>query len=287
MTSRPFSGKLWALLYFWASLLDFDHTDHLPSSFGFDISHTCYFSFYLRLPAHFSCPSLYILSPIPFDYFPAFISLFPPTFTCFSLLCTKCTSQSPSFLYLSFRLWVATPRYYKYLVLATQNGKGAQNGPSPQFSSFQFPLSLSSQFWSFGVLFWLSPKPLLSSTTLLSLFANLSELFQTCQNSSETHQQIFKEGILLCTTGSNPLSLCCLPLFLRKLPRSADKLVYPRVVSTKASHTSFTPKEMVPHSRTEDWPRYPAMFLVGCWALPLDAKYTFCNKLLVKKCKKV
>jgi len=211
MTSRPFLNELWALHYFWASLLDFDRTDHLPSSFGFDISHTCYFSFYLRFPACFSCPSLYILSPIPFYYFPAFISLFPPTFTCFSLLCAKCTSQSPSFLYLSFRLWVATPRYYKYLVLATQNGKGAQSGPSPQFLSPQFPLSLSSQFWSFGVLFSFRIL-LVFSESHSGCLLGLSHLqqpsypfSQTCQNSSKTHQQIF-EGVLLYTTGLNPLS---------------------------------------------------------------------------------
>ena len=68
-----------------------DRTDHLSSSFGLAISHACYSSFYLGFPVRFSCPSLYVSSPFPLYYFPASISLFPPTFTCFSLsLCQVC-----------------------------------------------------------------------------------------------------------------------------------------------------------------------------------------------------
>jgi len=178
-----------------------------------------------------------LLLPLSLYSFPYPLLLFPCFYFCsltlshvFPFLCAECTSQSPSFLYLSFRLWVATPRYHKYIVLATQNGKGTQSGPSPQFSSSQFPLSLSSQFWSFGVLFSFGILLVLSKSCsgcllgLSYLWRSSYPFLWTCWNSSKTCQQIFEEGVLLCTTGSNPLSLCCLPLPLCELPRSADKL---------------------------------------------------------------
>jgi len=75
----------------------FDHTNHLPSFFGFAISHTCYSSFYLGFPVRFSSPSLYVSSPFPLYYFPAFYSLSPFTFTCFSL--SLCRVHSPNHLF--------------------------------------------------------------------------------------------------------------------------------------------------------------------------------------------
>jgi len=150
-TSLICLGCLKGLVLCWSLFgnlhLALDCADHPPSSFGL-IFPT------LTIPSRSWCFRFTLLAPVPtfFPLSPFIVSLpcpcfyftvFLPLLLLFLSLCQVHPSNYVSpFPPLPF-LWVAPPRQYKYFVLATQNGKGAQSGPLPPVLLSQFPLSLS------------------------------------------------------------------------------------------------------------------------------------------------